>query len=138
MLAAFFVAPTAVAAAELVMVESSYCEWCEMWDAEVGVIYSKTPEADIAPLRRVDIDDLRGGDVVGLERVIYTPTFILLDDGQEIGRIIGYPGESHFWALLGELIVMIKSPAAACGQRIAQAPGNQARGNQAQSEELKC
>jgi hypothetical protein len=28
----------------------------------------------------------------------------LLDDGREVGRILGYPGEGHFWGLLGELI----------------------------------
>ena len=36
--------------------------------------------------------------------VEYTPTFILVEDGQVIGRIIGYPGESFFWELLSQLL----------------------------------
>lgn len=35
---------------------------------------------------------------------MYTPTFILLEDGQEVGRIEGYPGEGFFWGLLGKML----------------------------------
>ncbi|MBL3206218.1 thioredoxin family protein, partial [Klebsiella pneumoniae] len=33
----------------------------------------------------------------------YTPTFILVDGGREIGRIEGYPGADFFWGLLERL-----------------------------------
>ena len=33
-------------------------------------------------------------------RVLFTPTFILVKDGQEMGRIEGYPGQDFFWGLL--------------------------------------
>ena len=33
---------------------------------------------------------------------------MLLDDGREVGRIEGYPGEDFFWFLLGELIDGVK------------------------------
>jgi hypothetical protein len=33
-----------------------------------------------------------------------TPLFVLVDQGREIGRIRGYPGEDHFWGLLGVLM----------------------------------
>jgi hypothetical protein len=29
---------------------------------------------------------------------------VLIDKGREVGRIRGYPGEEHFWGLLGVLI----------------------------------
>lgn len=32
------------------------------------------------------------------------PVFVLVDKGRELGRIRGYPGEDHFWGLLGVLI----------------------------------
>ena len=38
----FFASPCM--AAELVMFESEACEWCEVWDEEIGVAYSKTSE----------------------------------------------------------------------------------------------
>jgi hypothetical protein len=133
MIAALLAAPAATVSAELLMVEAPYCEWCEQWDAEVGIVYAKTPEGKIAPLRRVAMGEVRAGDIPGLERVIYTPTFILMDDGLEIGRITGYPGESHFWGLLGELIAMIDSDVSAC-----EHPADRAPGEMAQPEELKC
>jgi hypothetical protein len=94
----------ALSAAELLMFETRYCEWCEQWRADVGVVYAKTPEGRAAPLRRVDLDGPRPADLADVGNVIYTPTFVLLDRGREVGRILGYPGESHFWGLLGVLL----------------------------------
>ncbi len=90
-----------VSAAELVMFESRACPWCEAWDEEIGEIYGLTDEARIAPLRRVDIDDPLPENLAGIRAVVYTPTFVLVEDGKEIGRILGYPGEDFFWGLLG-------------------------------------
>ncbi len=94
-------------AAELVMFESAGCEWCEAWNTEIGVVYDKTSEAKIVPLRRVDIDDDRPADLKNLNGLMYTPTFVIIDDGREVGRIIGYPGEDFFWQLLNEIIKKI-------------------------------
>lgn len=87
-------------AAELVLFEASDCEWCEAWDEEIGKIYPLTDEARIAPLRRVDIYETRPDDLTHIRPVMFTPTFVLMEDGQEIGRILGYPGEDFFWGLL--------------------------------------
>ncbi|MBL6931965.1 MAG: thioredoxin family protein [Rhodospirillales bacterium] len=92
-------------AAELVMFESHGCEWCELWNEEIGAIYGKTSEAKIIPLRRVDIGDDRPSDLKHLGGLVYTPTFIVMQKGKEVGRIIGYPGEDFFWQLLNEIIV---------------------------------
>ncbi len=94
----------AAAAAELVMLEADGCSWCAKWNEEVGVVYHKTPEGRRAPLRRVDIHGPLPADLRFLTKGSYTPTFILVDDGREFGRIRGYPGEEYFWALLGEML----------------------------------
>ena len=96
--------PWSARAAELVMFEEPGCEWCESWDEEVGVVYGKTPEGRRAPLRRLDIYDRRPEDLKRIKPVIYTPTFVLIDQDREIGRITGYPGESFFWEFLKVLI----------------------------------
>lgn len=95
--------------AELVMFESDSCEWCEAWHAEVGVIYAKTAEARIAPLRRVGIEDPLPADLSQIRGVHYTPTFVLMQDGGEVGRILGYPGEDFFWGLLNVELGKLKS-----------------------------
>lgn len=102
-LAAWLLALPATAGTELLMIERPGCEWCEAWDEEIGPIYPKTDEGRQAPLRRVDLRDIPGE--ITLDRPArYTPTFVLLEDDNEIGRIEGYPGEDFFWGLLGRLL----------------------------------
>lgn len=107
------VGPAPVDAAELVMFDTLGCPWCAAWDRDVGVIYAKTEEGRIAPLRRIDIVAPRPADLQVLEDIVYTPTFVLMDGGVEIGRIVGYPSEDHFWGLFGELL-----------RRLPNAPGS--------------
>ncbi len=97
-------------AAELVMFGSPHCPWCEAWESEVGAIYPKTAEGRLAPLWRVDIDQPRPPELAEIDRVVFTPTFVLLVEGREVGRILGYPGEAHFWGLLGSLLQQVKEP----------------------------
>ena len=97
-------APGRAPAAELLMFESPVCEWCEVWDEELGEVYAKTAEGKRAPLRRVDVFDPMPDDLKGLDTVRYTPTFVLMDRGQEVGRIRGYPGEDFFWTQLEQLL----------------------------------
>ncbi len=98
-------------AAELIMVEETYCEWCERWNEEIGVVYHKTPEGKRAPLRRVELSDGMPAGIDFKSRVNFTPTFILVEDGAEIGRIEGYPGEHFFWPLLGQLLKKLPNAA---------------------------
>jgi len=91
-------------AAELIMVEQPGCAWCARWNDEIGVAYPKTAEGKTAPLRRVDITDGWPDDLAGIQRERLTPTFILVDDGKEVARLRGYPGEHFFWPLLNEML----------------------------------
>jgi len=91
-------------AAELIMIEEAGCPWCDRWDDEIGVVYNKTAEGRAAPLRRIDIADRLPNDLTFLQKGRYTPTFVLVADGREFGRIRGYPGEDFFWPMLQELL----------------------------------
>ncbi len=96
-----------VIAAELVMFESATCTWCDRWNKEIAPIYPNTNEAKCAPLRRVDISDTWPVDLQNIERIVYTPTFVVVEDGQEVGRLVGYPGEDFFWPLLADQLVKL-------------------------------
>ena len=91
-------------AAELIMFEQAGCAWCETFDREIAPIYPKTEEGRRAPLRRVSIDNPVPPDLAFVEVERIAPVFVLIHSGQEIGRIRGYPGEDHFWGLLGALM----------------------------------
>jgi hypothetical protein len=91
LIAATFIAVSlsSARAAQLVMFEQRGCSWCQAFDEQIGPIYSKTEDGLRAPLRRVDIQEER-----------FTPVFVLIDKGHEIGRIRGYGGREMFWTQL--------------------------------------
>ncbi|MDR9393120.1 hypothetical protein [Roseovarius sp. SYSU LYC5161] len=88
---------------ELVMIQRDGCHWCERWNEEIGHVYPKTAESRRAPLRRVNIEDLPD-DISFETRPVYTPTFVLVDGGEELDRIEGYPGADFFWPMLERML----------------------------------
>ena len=91
-------------AAELIVFEQKGCVWCQRFDREVAPAYARTAEGKRAPLRRVDIAKPLPDDLSFVVRERFTPVFVLVDGGREIGRIRGYPGDTFFWGLLANLI----------------------------------
>ncbi len=96
-----------VSAAELIMLQDRGCPWCERFDREIAPAYALTPEGKRAPLRRVNMRSPLPDDLKFLVKGSFTPTFVLIDNGQEIGRIRGYPGDEFFWGLLGQLMAKL-------------------------------
>lgn len=83
----------------LIMVEQPGCAYCAAWDDQIAPAYANTDEGRFAPLARAD---LRMGPPEGVEydrEVRFTPTFILVRDGQELARMEGYVGQDFFWPL---------------------------------------
>lgn len=84
---------------KLLMVEQPGCRYCIEWDNEIGPIYPKSQEGQFAPLRRVQREDPA---LKAFKPVIYTPTFLVVRDGVEVGRVTGYAGKIFFWEELNE------------------------------------
>jgi len=103
-------------AAELVMFDRAGCAWCLRWEKEIGPIYPKTDEGRLMPLRRISLDRPLPEGLDLTTPVRYTPTFVILDEGREIGRITGYIGEYAFWGLLSDMVAKfperLRNPAA--------------------------
>lgn len=97
----------AAPAAELVVLEQPGCVWCARFNSEIGPAWPNTDEGKRAPLRRVDITASWPADLDFVNRERMTPTFVLIDEGVEIGRIRGYPGDEFFWFLAGELLARL-------------------------------
>ena len=91
-------------AAELVMVEQPGCTYCEAWMREVAPEYPKTAEGRFAPLVTVRKRDAPPEGMEFARPVVFTPTFVLVEDGREIARLEGYPGEDFFWGLLARML----------------------------------
>jgi thioredoxin-related protein len=94
----------AAAELSLIMVQQDGCPWCMKWNEEIGPIYPKTEEGKTAPLRRIDLHEPVPEDLTFKSKARLTPTFILVDDGMEIARLEGYPGEDFFWGMLDRML----------------------------------
>ena len=105
--AAVLMLPATASAAELLMLEQPGCVWCAQFNAEIAPAWPKTEEGRRAPLRRVDITQPWPSDLEGIAKERFTPTFVLLDEGREIGRIRGYVGDEFFWFRIGELLALL-------------------------------
>jgi thioredoxin-related protein len=90
-------------ALELVFFSRPGCVYCLKWEKDIGPIYQRSAEAKRAPLRQWNLND--GAPPYTLkEPVRYTPTFVLVERGVEIGRITGYISDDMFWGLLGKML----------------------------------
>ncbi|MBZ8132003.1 transcriptional regulator [Afifella sp. IM 167] len=99
-------------AAELLMLQRPGCVWCQRWHAEIGPAYARTEEGQRAPIRFVDVTEPWPADLAGISREALTPTFVLVEEGVEIDRMRGYPGQEFFWPLFSEMLAKLgKAPA---------------------------
>lgn len=109
--AAALTAPAALAAAAparrglaLIMVERPGCPWCAAWRREILPAYGAHPAGRRLPLSFVSMDGpWPDGLALGAAPRV-TPTFILLRDRAEIGRVEGYAGAAGFWPDIQSLL----------------------------------
>ncbi|MFT4725559.1 MAG: hypothetical protein ACI9UN_000054 [Granulosicoccus sp.] len=100
----FLFIPMTAHAAELLMIEEPGCVYCVRFNREISPAYPKTDEGKLAPLRRLQLSDPWPASLAGVRNATVTPTFILVDNGVEIDRLVGYPGDEHFWFLLSQML----------------------------------
>ena len=89
---------------QLLMITSVSCPWCEAFDEEVGSGYALTDESALFPLQRVDYYQSLPLDFQHIAPATLTPTFVIIQNGSEIGRIVGYPGAELFWWRMSEFM----------------------------------
>ena len=85
----------------LLMIEDPGCPYCARWHREVGEAYAASSEGKFAPLVR---RHRNAADIINFRNIVFSPTFIIVQDGVEIDRIVGYPGPDFFWGLLGRIL----------------------------------
>lgn len=101
-------APARTPALEVLVFEHADCIYCRVFRRDVLPRYHQAVRADAAPLRFVDIakDDTAG---LGLNSRIDTlPTVVVVRDGREVDRIVGYWGPTNFFKLLSHILTPIE------------------------------
>jgi hypothetical protein len=92
------------AAAELVYVEWKGCGYCKVFNREMAWAYISSSIGKKIPLRRVDILGRWPADLKRVSRPSYTPVFILVEHGREVGRFDGYTSPQGFGGNLQRLL----------------------------------
>ena len=88
----------------LVMFTSKDCPVCQAWEREVGSVYKKSHYQVALPLTRVNFS-AGISDLMSLqEPIIGTPTFVILRNGEEEGRILGFNDTEIFWWELSSFV----------------------------------
>lgn len=94
--------PAQRSAVQLLVVEAKGCAYCDVFREVVAPRYLASPRSARVPLRYVDVNDI---DALGLEApVTVVPTFLVLREKREIGRLAGYFGTENFFRVLDRLL----------------------------------
>jgi hypothetical protein len=91
-------------AIELVVIEARGCPMCQLFRDEIAPIYRGTARAERAPLRFVDVAhaDLETMGLTAPVEII--PTVVLMRDGNEVDRLVGYTGPEIFMRAVGVML----------------------------------
>lgn len=89
---------------ELVVMEAPGCTYCTLFRRDVLPSYENSERAKDVPIRFVDIND-EAADALGLDGPVdVVPTFVVLKNNKEVGRIPGYTGPEIFFHTINYLL----------------------------------
>lgn len=89
---------------ELVVMEAPGCTYCTLFRRDVLPSYETSERAKDVPIRFVDIND-EAADALGLDGPVdVVPTFVVLKNNKEVGRIPGYTGPEIFFHTINYLL----------------------------------
>lgn len=89
---------------ELVVLEAPGCTYCGLFRRDVLPSYQASERAKEMPIRFVDIND-DAANALGLDGPVdVVPTFVVLKNNSEVGRIPGYTGPELFFHTINHLI----------------------------------
>lgn len=89
---------------ELVVFEANGCTYCEVFRQNVVPLYRVTEKSRVAPLRFVNLSRADESKLRLSAPITMVPTVVLLEDGQELGRVTGYTGPESFLDLVSAMM----------------------------------
>jgi thioredoxin-related protein len=93
------------AAIELLVFEHADCVYCRVFRRDVLPQYRRSAPGASVPLRFVDIEKADTSALGLRSRIQVLPTVVLMKDGNEIDRIVGYWGPDNFFKLLSHMLI---------------------------------
>lgn len=89
---------------ELIVIEARGCPMCRLFRDEIAPAYRATARAERAPLRFVDVAHTDPATLNLASPVEIVPTVVLMRDGVELDRLVGYTGPEIFMRAVGVML----------------------------------
>ena len=93
---------------ELIVFEHPDCTYCRAFRQNIGPTYPHSVPAAEAPLRYVDIAKSDIGGLHLSERIDTLPTAVVMRNGREVDRIVGYWGPTGLFQLLSHILAKME------------------------------
>ena len=90
---------------ELVMFSSPLCTHCVHFEQNVAPGYKDHALSKIAPLSSVNMDEQGTGIYHLKEPIEVLPTFVIIKNGKEVGRLAGYPEQTYFLTFIRDHVM---------------------------------
>ena len=101
-------APASAPPVELLVFERADCTYCRVFRRDVLPQYRQAVREDAVPLRFVDIDKSDLGSLALKRRIDTLPTAVLMKNGSEVDRIVGYWGPTNFFIMLSHILARVE------------------------------
>ncbi len=89
---------------ELIMFKTSICNHCAVFDHDVATLYNNNTLSQKAPLVNVNLDDAGTGKYHLSRPLEVVPTFVVMKNGKEVGRLSGVIDKFMFLAFVRDQI----------------------------------
>lgn len=92
------------AAYELVVFEADGCVYCEVFRTDVLPLYKSSKIGRETPIRFINVSRSDESGMRLSSAITIAPTVVLMHQGQEVDRIIGYTGPFNFMKLVAYMM----------------------------------
>jgi len=82
---------------EMVVMEADGCIYCGLFRRDVLPAFEASERGRTLPVRFMDVNDVDTAPITLSQPIDILPTFVVLKDHKEIGRIPGYVGPETFF-----------------------------------------
>lgn len=89
---------------ELLVLEADGCTYCGLFRRDVLPAYRTSERGKEVPVRFLDVNDVPASNVELETPVDIVPTFVVLKNNKELGRIPGYTGPENFFHTINYLL----------------------------------
>jgi thioredoxin-related protein len=89
---------------QLVVMEAEGCIYCTVFRRDVLPSYEESERGKDMPVRFIDVNDVAKAGIELSQPIDILPTFVVVKDNHEVGRIPGYVGPEDFFHSINYLL----------------------------------